>query len=252
MYVPAEQSTSTTASGRAGSEASQSSSSSRSIVTERAVSSGRAAGPGEGVGPATGDLDRGVVRGDLDDRPAKGRQGGFQGRPIEGRTGDRAQLAIEVVGRRGGTEADRRPVLLAIAKVVFDDPGGPSDEDRQDAPGEGVEGSPVADSLDPAQAADQSDDVVRGRPGRLVDHEDSVDAGRSGGRGHRRTTVIGRSRGRLIAGPARRAAGPRPGRPGGPARPRGGSSPRPPERGHRPRTRRSGPSRQPRPAWSER
>ena len=66
---------------------------------------------------------------------------------------------------------------LRVAEVVLDDAGRVSQEDRQDAAGERVERPAVTDALGRRQPADECDDVVRCRPGRLVDDEDPVQSG---------------------------------------------------------------------------
>ena len=94
--------------------------------------------------------------------------------PVGGRAVGRRQLALEVVGRRRGPEADGRPVALR-AKVVLDDASRVTQEDRQDARGERVERAAVTDPFRGGQPADERDDVVGGRSGRLGDHEDAVE-----------------------------------------------------------------------------
>ena len=162
----------------------------------------RLARPRHRVGAAAGDLDRAERR-----RPLRDRSG--QRRPWPASTavtrrrgaGTRRQLALEVVGRGRGAEADGRAIRLPIAEVVLDHPGPVAEEDRQDARGERVQGSAVTDALGRRQATDQAHHVVRRRAGRLGHDDDPVEA-------RDRATICA-----IASGSPRRPAGwPRPAR----------------------------------------
>src|SRR5581483_10847239 len=81
-----------------------------------------------------------------------------------------------VIGVALGAEAQKGPVGLARVHEVFDDAGGASQADRQDAGGEGVERAGVADLLLAGAAAHEGDDVERSPAFGLVDVEDAVSA----------------------------------------------------------------------------
>ena len=132
-------------------------------------------GPGHGVGPSTGDLDGGEGRGSLLDRPGQTRKRRLDG--LAGRRGSvtRGQLALEVVGRRRGAEADRRPIGLVVGQVELDDAGRLAQEHGQHARCERVQRAAVPDALGGGQPSDEADDVVRRRSDRLVDDEDAVE-----------------------------------------------------------------------------
>src|SRR6185295_6442714 len=76
----------------------------------------RLARAGHRVGAAARDLDGAVVGWPLTDRAAERVERGFGRIARGGRTLGRRESALEVVGRRGGAEADRRPVALAITE----------------------------------------------------------------------------------------------------------------------------------------
>ena len=132
--------------------------------------------PRERVGPAAADLDRAVGRRALRDRAGQPGECRLDRLARRGRSVGRRQLALEVVGRRRRAEADRRAIGLPIAQVVFDDPRRVAQEDRQHAGRERIERAAMPDPFGRGQPADERDDVVRGRAGRLGDDEDAVEA----------------------------------------------------------------------------
>ena len=169
------------------------------------------AGTGHRVGPPAADLDRAVGRRPLRDRPEEAGQRRLDRGSRRRRPGRRGQLALEVVGRGRGAEADRRAIRLAIAEVVLDDARPVAEEDRQHARRERIERAAVADALGRRQAADEGDDVVRGRAGRLGDDEDAVEARPERRVGHRQRRTLGDEARRPRPGPAgarRRPAAP--------------------------------------------
>ena len=67
--------------------------------------------------------------------------------------------------------------LFDVVLPALDDPGRPTEEQRQDSGRERIERATVPDTLRGRQPADQADDVVGGRTDRLVDDEDAVEPG---------------------------------------------------------------------------
>ncbi len=118
---------------------------------------------GEVVGAAAFDFHGAVGRRgleDLADEILKGRvELGGRGRFC---SKDGRFLRFGVVGRGGGAELDRREVLLGLVHEAFAELGGFADEQEEDAGGEGVEGSGVADLGSPGKAAFDGRDGARG------------------------------------------------------------------------------------------
>ena len=227
MYVPAEQATSRTAIGRSGSAPSHDTRSSAWIVTSRVGELDRLAGTGHRVGPPAADLDRAVGRRSLRDRAGQAGERRLdrlarRRRPV-GRASARPRgrrSSTTPRSRRSPGSALRSPRWYSTTRVAW------PEEDRQDARRERVERPAVADPLRGRQPADQRDDVVRGRAGRLGDDEDAVEAGpeRRARHGQRASAATSRfasartggrasSSGASIDAPAARACPPPPNRP---------------------------------------
>ena len=123
-----------------------------------------------------------------------------------GRSADsgRGRPARGVVGVRRETEADGPGIGLVVAGEEREEPGGPADGDQEHPRGLGVERPAVA-GLDPAEdPAEPGDDVVGRGAGRLVDDDESVQGGPSGG-----IRRAGLRPDRPGAGPRRSAGSPR-------------------------------------------
>ena len=126
-----------------------------------------------------------------------------------------------IAGRGGEAEAHRGAIALVVAGQVRRQPGGAADDDHDDTAGQGIERAGVADAAFAEDAADAGDDVVRGRPLRLVDDDQAgeVRDGRAGrprrdrhvAANHAPGPARPRARG---SGGRRRRGGPPPGRRG--------------------------------------
>src|SRR5690606_1567359 len=88
------------------------------------------------------------------------------------------ELALGVVGRRGGAEPDRRVVVLVGADDVREQLGRAADAEHEHARGHRVERAGVADLARAREASGASDDVVARPPARLVDDDQAVGRGR--------------------------------------------------------------------------
>src|SRR6185369_16863113 len=132
------------------------------------------AGAGHRVGATAADLDRGVRGRLLQLRAEERGQCRFERLPNRRRALGGGQLAVEVVGRRAGTEAHGGAIGLVVAEVVLDEARRATEEQRQHAGCERIERAAVADPARSAEATDERDDVVRRRSGGLLDHEDPV------------------------------------------------------------------------------
>ncbi len=87
-----------------------------------------------------------------------------------------------IAGRGGEAEAHRGAIALVVAGQVRRQPGGAADDDHDDTAGQGIERAGVADAAFVEDAADAADDVVRGRPFRLVDDDQARRGPRRAGR----------------------------------------------------------------------
>ena len=126
--------------------------------------------------------------------PEEAGQAGLGAGLVGRRPGRGRELALEVVGRRGRPEADRRAVALPIGEVVLDETRPVAEEDGQDARGERVERAAMTDALGRGHPPDEGDDVVGGRTGRLGDDEDAVETGAQRCSGHRQRRTSATSR----------------------------------------------------------
>jgi hypothetical protein len=79
-----------------------------------------------------------------------------------------------VIGRRRDAEPHVRHVLLLVRDEELRQPRRVADEDDEQARRQGVERPGVADARDLQRTADERNDVVRGRAGRLVDEQRTV------------------------------------------------------------------------------
>ena len=103
-------------------------------------------------------------------------ESGLNGGGVE--RGDGAGLehfASGVLGIGGFAEFESSLVLLVFGHEQVLDTGGSSDDEHEEAGGDGVESATVADFPLMEAAADEIDDVVGGTTGRFIDQEQAVE-----------------------------------------------------------------------------
>ncbi len=128
-----------------------------------------------GVGPLPVDLDRAHRARHLQDLAREVGDPAVEVRaPDPRRVGARDDLALGVVGRRGGAQPDRRVVVLVRAHDVREQLGRPTDPEHEHARRHGVERARVPDLARAGEPAPATDDVVARPAARLVDDDQTV------------------------------------------------------------------------------
>ena len=103
-------------------------------------------------------------------------EGSFDGGLVE--RGDRAgfeDFSCGVLGVGGFSELEGSFVLLVLGHEEILNAGGPTDDEHEEAGGDGVESTAVADLSLMEAAADKIDDIVRGSSGGFIDQEKAVE-----------------------------------------------------------------------------